>query len=225
MKLELESPVRCLDGPFGELADVIVEPTTRRLTHLVVKPQPDGPVCLVPIELVVHEDGDTVVSLRCSVEDARRFPSVQEFAYLRSGESPANDPDSDVGIENVLALSTYGGYTAFGPQPMDFEAGLSMTYDRIPKGEVEIRRASEVVSSDGKRLGHVDAFLVDADDQITHLVLEHGHLWGRREVAVPIGSVSRIETDSVVLYLTKDEVGALPAEPATSVSDTKRSEP
>ena len=112
----------------------------------------------MPIELVVHEDGrETGVSLRCSVEDARRLPTVQEFAYLRSVNPLANDPDSDVGIENVLALSHYGGYTAFGPQPIDFEAGLSMTYDRIPKGEVEIRRASEVMSSDGKRLGHVDA--------------------------------------------------------------------
>ncbi|MDX6532593.1 MAG: hypothetical protein QOF68_337 [Gaiellales bacterium] len=223
MKLELESPVRCIDGPFGELVDVVIDPIRRRVTHLVVKPQPDGPVCLVPIELVAHEGGsDTGVSLRCTVEDAHRLPAVQEFAYLRLGESPANDPDWDVGIENVLALPYYRGYAGFGPEPIDFEQSLSMTYDRIPKGEVEIRRASDVVSADGERLGHVDAFLVDGDDQITHLVLEHGHLWGRREVAVPIGSVSGVATDSVALRLTKDEVGALPAEVATSVTDTKK---
>jgi hypothetical protein len=31
------------------------------------------------------------------------------------------------------------------------------------------------------------------------------------EVAIPIGAVERVETDSVVLTLSKDEVGALDA--------------
>jgi sporulation protein YlmC with PRC-barrel domain len=193
---------------------VVIEPAKRRVTHLVVEPHRlDGGARLVPIELAGPENGRrAAVLLRCTVEDAGRLPPVQEFAYLRLGESPANDPDWDVGIENILTLPHSRGYAGFGGEPMDFEANLSMTYDRIPKGEVEIRRASEVVSSDGHRVGHVDGFLVDGDDQITHLVLEHGHLWGRREVAVPIGSVSRVVTDSVALRLTKDEVGALPTE-------------
>jgi sporulation protein YlmC with PRC-barrel domain len=199
LKLELENSVRCIDGPFGELADVVIDPTSRRVTHLVVEPhRRDGVARLIPIELVAPESGRGAVSLRCTVEDARRFPHVQEFAYLRLGESPANDPDWDIGIENVLALPYYHAYAELGPQPFEFETSVSMTYDRIPKGDVEIRRASEVKSSDGQRLGHVDGFLIDVDDQITHLVLERGHLWGRREVAIPIGSVSRVVTDSVV---------------------------
>jgi hypothetical protein len=41
-------------------------------------------------------------------------------------------------------------------------------------------------------------------------VLEQGHPWERREVAVPIGAVARVETDTVTLSLRKDEVAALP---------------
>ena len=70
-----------------------------------------------------------------------------------------------------------------------------------------------MTSSDGHDVGHVDGLLVDADEQITHLVLEHGHLWGRREVAIPIGAITKVETDAVTLGLSKDEVGAL--EPTT----------
>lgn len=214
MKLEFESPVRCIDGPFGALADVVIDPIRRRVTHLVLEPHPHGPACLVPIELVVHEDGHgSALSLRCTVEDARRLPRVQEFAYLRLGESPANDPDWDVGIENVLALPYYAyagsGYAQFEQLPVD--PHVSITYDRIPKGEVEIRRASEVTSPDGHRLGHVDGFLVDSDDQITHLILERGHLWGQREVTIPIGAVTRVATDAVEVGLTKADIGALPA--------------
>jgi hypothetical protein len=88
-----------------------------------------------------------------------------------------------------------------------------VTYDRIPKGEVEIRRASAVTSADGHQLGKVDGFLVDDDDAITHFVLERGHLWGRREVTIPIKEVAQVFTDAVTLTLTKDEVGDLPSVP------------
>ena len=86
-----------------------------------------------------------------------------------------------------------------------------MSYDRVPRGEVEVRRASAVISADGHSLGEVDGFLVDADKHITHFVLEHGHLWGRKEVTIPIGPVARVERDAVYVALSKDEVGALPA--------------
>jgi sporulation protein YlmC with PRC-barrel domain len=88
---------------------------------------------------------------------------------------------------------------------------VSVNYDRVPKGEVEVRRASAVISADGHSLGEVDGFVVDADEHITHFVLERGHLWGRKEVTIPIGAVARIESDVVHVALSKDEVGALPA--------------
>lgn len=66
-----------------------------------------------------------------------------------------------------------------------------------------------MISSDGERLGNVDGFMVDADDQITPLVLEHGHLWGRREVTIPIGLVAKVETDKVTLSASREEVGRL----------------
>jgi PRC-barrel domain len=87
------------------------------------------------------------------------------------------------------------------------------------KGEVELRRASEVTSADDHRLGHVDGFLVDAEDQITHLVLGRGHLGGRRDVTIPIDAVTHVETDSVTVRLTKEEVGALPAVPVRRWGD------
>ena len=85
------------------------------------------------------------------------------------------------------------------------------SFDRVPKGEVEVRRASVVISTDGHLLGEVDGFVVGADEHITHFVLERGHLWGRKEVTIPIGAVARVESDAVHVALSKDEVGALPA--------------
>lgn len=217
MRIELGSPVHCTDGPFGEIADVVIDPTKRRLTHLVVDPHHDhGESRLVPIELASPQEGPPpAVSLRCTLEEARRLEPVEEFAYLRLGDAPKEDPGWDIGIESVLAQPYYGYESGFGYEtlPFDPDPHVSMTYDRIPKGEVEIRRASEVTAADGHQLGRVDGFLVDEDDSITHFVLERGHLWGKREVTIPIGAVARVDTDAVTITLTKDEVGELPSVP------------
>ena len=88
---------------------------------------------------------------------------------------------------------------AFAGDAVDIDPHLMLSYDRIPMGEVEIRRASSVTSADGHHLGHVDGFVLDSEQQIAHVVLEHGHLWGRREVIIPASAVDRVETDEVAL--------------------------
>ena len=47
------------------------------------------------------------------------------------------------------------------------------------------------------------------EDRITGLVLEHGHLWGKRMVSIPGAAIDRFEIDELVLALSGDEVGAL----------------
>jgi sporulation protein YlmC with PRC-barrel domain len=207
VRLELGSRVDCTDEEFGELVDVVVDPTTRRLTHLVVEPRSEDWVArLVPIDLAqTRDDASRAVELRLTVEEARRLPPVHDVAFLRLGDLSVDDPVWDVGIQEVRAVPYYTAYD-LEATPLDY----AVMYDRIPKSDVEIRRASSVVSADGHHLGEVDGFVVDRDDQITHLVLERGHLWGRREVTIPIGAVAGLETDAIALSLTRDEVGALP---------------
>jgi sporulation protein YlmC with PRC-barrel domain len=182
------------------------------VTHLAVQPeQGEGGARLVPIELAKGRDDEKhEIELECTLDKAQGFESVQEAAYLRLGESPAEDPDWEVGVEDVLAMPYYNGL-GVGPYPGELASDVTMYYDRVPKGEVEVRRASAVISADGHSLGEVDGFVVDADKHITHFVLERGHLWGRKEVTIPIGAVARVESDAVHVALSKDEVGALPA--------------
>jgi sporulation protein YlmC with PRC-barrel domain len=211
MRLELGKQVQCTDGAFGELADVIVDPTSKRVTHLVVRPHKlDGVNRLAPVELAEAGDGEKgEISLRCTIDAAMQLEPVQEHAYLRLGELPVSDPDWDVGVQEVLAMPYYGG--EFGGYMGEADSQYGVVYDRVPKGEVEIRRTSPVTAADGKYLGEVDGFVVDADDQITHFVLEKGHLWGRREVTIPIGAVQKVETDGVTVNLSAEEVGELPS--------------
>ena len=90
---------------------------------------------------------------------------------------------------------------------------MTTTYDRVPEGTIEVRRASEVLSSDGHKVGHVDGFLVDPTSKITHLVLEHGHLWGHRDITIPINDIQRASSDTVQLGVTRDVIGEYPSVP------------
>jgi sporulation protein YlmC with PRC-barrel domain len=212
VRLEIGNRVRCTDGVYGALADIVIDPLEKRVTHLVVQPeQGEGGPRLVPIRLAKgRDDEQREIALECALDEAQGFESVREAAFLRLGEGPAEDPDWDVGIENVLAMPYYAGLDVV-PDPGELDSRVNMSYDRVPKGMVEVRRASAVISADGHSLGEVDGFLVDADEHITHFVLERGHLWGRKEVTIPIGAVARVESDVVHVGLSKDEVGALPA--------------
>jgi sporulation protein YlmC with PRC-barrel domain len=208
-RLDPGSPVHCADAQFGELADVVIDPTTRCVTHLVVQPhkRPDD-ARIVPIDWATSDGPEHAITLSATVARVDRLDRVHETAYLRLGEFPVADPDWDVGVGDMLGLPYFQSIEA---QPVEADPHVMFGYDRVPKGEVEIRRASAVAAADGPDLGCVDGFVVDEAGHISHVVLERGHLWGRREVAIPIGAVDRVENDLVVLRLTKGEVGALPS--------------
>jgi hypothetical protein len=211
MRLELGTRVSCSDGHLGELGDLVVDPKTNHVTHLVVQPHHQHDEArLVPAVLAQGADEKAAeILLRCTVAEARDYARVEEYASLRPGEFPTDDPGSDMGIQTVLATPYYDA-SGLDLAPVPLGDG-SMIYDRIPKGAVEIRRASAVQSADGHHLGHVEAFLVDSDNAIEHVVLARGHLWGRRDVTIPIAGVAKTATDVLELSLTKDEVGALPS--------------
>jgi uncharacterized membrane protein len=83
----------------------------------------------------------------------------------------------------------------------------------IPWGEVAVHPGDVVHASDG-RVGHLDRLVADEGGQITHLALAKGHLWGKKEMLVPVSMVDHVGTDSTV-YLTvdKETLGALLAIP------------
>lgn len=215
MRIDLDMPISCTDGAFGELADIVIDPLARRLTHLVVVPSEGHEqarlIALAGEPVTAGPDG---IALATTIAQLRESASVQESALLRPGELPAAGEDWDVGIQEMYDISDFGG---IGPgvmgagMTMEYDQHVAVTYHRIPKGSVEIRRASMVLSSDGHYLGHVVGIAIDEDRAITQLVIEHGHLWGKRIVEIPGSGIERFEIDELELTLTGDEVGALPS--------------
>ena len=66
-----------------------------------------------------------------------------------------------------------------------------------------------VHATDGA-IGRVQGLVIEpSDHHVTHVLLDEGHLWGLKRVAIPIGAVASVE-NGVHLKLTKDEVHDLP---------------
>jgi len=82
--------------------------------------------------------------------------------------------------------------------------------DRVPAGEVELRRGEHIHAADGP-IGRVQGLVIDpADHHVTHILLQEGHLWGKHQIAIPIGAVTDVTADGVRLDLTKDAIRDLP---------------
>jgi hypothetical protein len=185
------------------------------ITHVVVEARRHHHLArLVPIGDLSGGSTTTALRLGGTIADFALYPDVGETAFVRLGEwPPLEDRNWEVGLSTVLALPAFGtaGLEGGFYAAMPGSDGAYVTYDRIPVGEVELRRGSPVESADGRTVGHVAGVVLDGDGRISHLVLERGHMWGRRELTIPVAAVTRLTTDDVELQLTADQVAVLPA--------------
>ena len=198
---------RCADGVCGEVSRVVVDPVRQVVTHLVVEPKHrSGLARLVPVNLVEATSPEVV--LRCTLDAFDQLNPAEETQFV-----PGSGGYAAYGPEQVIAWPYYGLNPEAGlPGGVDLGvAGFSptVTYDRVPLGEVEVRRGDRVEATDGS-IGRIHGLVVDPHDhQVTHVLLQEGHLWGRKDVAIPIKAVSRVE-DTIRLNISKQEVQDLP---------------
>jgi len=202
MPFTIGARASCSDGPCGEVRRVIVDPVARELTHVVVEPKHRlGAGRLVPVDLVDADAGAGEIRIRCTLEQFESLDPAEETRFVPgTGGYPAYDP------ANVLSWPYYG---LGGPGSMGLETG-PVTCDTVPLGEVDVRRGDHVHAADGS-IGRVQGLVIDPrSHRVTHVLLQEGHLWGRKQVAIPIGAVTRVD-DGIQLSITKQQVQDLPA--------------
>lgn len=210
MNLDLGSLVRCSDGTERELADLVVDAPAKRVTHLIVEPKGHREGArLVPLTLA--REGADGIALSCTAEALDGFDPVREYAYLPAGQRPEEDDKWGVGVEDVL---TTPSYTPLDPIEPELDPNVNVVYDRVPKGEVELRASSDVYSSDQHHLGSVHGAEVESDGRLRSLTLLRGHLWWKRAISIPATALASLETDLVTLGIEKGGLRGLPSRSA-----------
>ena len=194
----------CTDGVAGEVTRVVVDPVARAVTHLVVEPKGrQGLGRLVPLDLIDGTGGE--IRLRCTLVEFERLDPAEETQFL-----PGTRGYEAYGPEQVVAWPWVSlGGTPGVPGEMVSGTSETVTFDAIPLGEVEVRRGEPVHATDGA-IGHVEGLVINPGNyHVTHVLLQEGHLWGRKEVAIPISAVTGVE-GGIQLSMTKQDVEDLP---------------
>jgi sporulation protein YlmC with PRC-barrel domain len=196
----------CSDGVVGRLSRVIVDPVAQAVTHLVVDPEHErAQGRLVPLDLVDAAAGE--IRLRCTKAEFEDLAPAEETQYI-----PATSGYGGYGPDQIGYMPFYG--LGGGMLVPDIGAGGEtapqiITTDAVPLGEVEICRGQPVRATDGD-IGRVQGLVIDPGSRhVTHVLLQEGHLWGRKEVAIPIGAVASTR-DGIQLKISKQEVQGLP---------------
>ena len=190
MDLHLNAHVECLEGRIGRLENIILNPKTERVTYLVVRGNDlQNTERLVPERLVNEATHDTVF---LSISK-KKFEGMKHF--IQEEYIPSNI---------TLYMAEQAGWNIGTP------AAVFVEHEAVPAGGLAVHKGAKVFATDG-HAGKVDDFLVEKKTgRITHLILLEGHLWGKKDISVPVNLVDRYEDGNIFLKIDKNGVETLP---------------
>jgi hypothetical protein len=208
MQIPLNAQVECADGVCGRSAYVLINPVIDQVTHLVVKEDsPPNTEYIVPVDFVTETIADTI-RLRCSKAELEEMDPFIKTTFIEE-----KVPDRNFGYSGMYGMGSYYYWPYVIPGRT---VQVPVEHLQIPPGELAVRRGTRVEATDGY-VGHVDEFVVNPENgHITHLVMREGHLWGQKDVIIPLSAMSTMgdnREDTVFLTLDKHQIESLPTFP------------
>lgn len=208
MDIPLDVDVFCIEGLCGRSTAVIVNPISREVTHIAIATREMlHTEYLVPVTLIEDSKPDRI-QLRCRRNTLAALDPFHKFKFVRLSDLEESDrPPTELSEVQLSSAWLWPYVTAEGGY------GTYVNVEQIPHDELAVHRSAIVEAIDGK-VGQVDEFIINPEnDHITHLVLREGHLWGQKDIMVPVSAIERVEADVVYLKLDKDAINHLPAIP------------
>ena len=200
------------DGVVGRLIWVVADRRANPwvITHLVVEPaHRTGLGRFVPLDLVASVDpGTGAITLGCTADQFEQLESAEETQYVPGSSAyPLFGPTQFITAPYYTSdVSILGDEVPFTAQTVTADAPLP-TADDVAVHSVTVH------ATDGK-VGHVEGLVIDPrTHQVTHVLLQEGHLWGHKDIAIPMALVRDVNEDDLRLTVTKQDVGDLPPVP------------
>ena len=193
------------DGYRGEVRAAVIDPVAATVTHVAVEPEGrSGLARLVPLGQIDADPDAAPGQLRLRCTEA-------EFMTL----DPAEETLAEFAVGQTVPVQLIPpGWRGTG-EPAAQGGDIPRipereTVDVAPSGEVEEHGGDHVHAADGD-IGRLHGFRLDpASGRVTHVLLGEGHLWGRKEVAIPFDQIAGFD-QGIRLSLTKKQVQDLPA--------------
>ena len=201
MGIPLQAQVECTDGVCGLSVYVLIDPVSDQVVHVVVKETITNMEYIVPVDVISATIADTI-RLSCSKAELEKMPMFIQTEFVQ---------------EKVLDYAGYmGGTSGMGPYfympyvTSEVRVPLSKEHKQIPPGELAIHRGTRIEATDGY-VGKVDEFVVNPENgHISYLVMREGHLWGDKNVIIPVSAMEDNGDDTVFLNINKHQIESLP---------------
>jgi len=199
MNIPINAKVYCQDKLCGFTQAVILNPANDVITHVVVKENHISHAeRLVPVDIIDASLTDTI-HLKLNETTLQNLPPFFDREYKQTTVPHYMQVSNMNLIEPILV-----------PEKRIVEEKLY----HIPMNELAVNRGTLVYSADGHIIGNVDEFLVDQNGgHITHLVLRERHIFGQKDVFIPVAEIESIKESSLRLKLDKEKIEKLPAIP------------
>lgn len=206
MEIPLQAQVECTDGVCGRSEYVLIDPLIDQVTHMVVKEDSSpNTEYIVPVDIISTTIVDTI-RLSCSKAELEKMDPFVKIEFVEKMV-----PVGNIGIGGGM----YGmGASFYMPYVTpEIKVQVPVEHLQIPAGELAMKRGTRVEATDGY-VGKVDEFVVNPENgHIIYLVIREGHLWGQKNVLIPLSAMGVADKETVFLKINKDEVESLPTFP------------
>ena len=208
MNIPLNAQVECTDGvcwhAVGSSVSILINPILDQVTDLVVK-EDESPNTeyIVHLDVVAETTADTI-RLNCTKAELEKMEPFIKTTFIQEKMPTMNFGYMGGGIGTYFYLPYITAKTTMQ---------VPVEREQLPLGELAVRRGTRVEATDGY-VGKVDELVVGQDHgYMTHLVMREGHLWGKKDVIIPLSALGETRDDTVFLKLDKHQVESLPAFP------------
>jgi len=205
MEIPLQAQVECTDGVCGLSVYVLINPLANEVTSLVVRETSTNTEYIVPVDMISATIVDTI-RLSCNKAELEQMKPFVKTDFIEE-----KMPVGNVG----LAGGAYGmgSYYYIPYVTPELTVQVPVEHLQIPPGELAVRRGTRVEAKDGY-VGKVDEFVVNPQTgHITYLVMREGHLWGAKNVIIPLSAMDDTGDDTLFLNMDKRQIESLPTFP------------
>jgi sporulation protein YlmC with PRC-barrel domain len=193
--IPVDAKVQCTDGYAGFVTAVVVDPVKQEVSHVVVKTSKDTDHA-VHLDQVERTEHDTIY-LNCTIDELHQMHEFTETHYVKS-ENPDYSMYQSGSYQSPYVTNVREDYV-----PEEEEC--------VPAGELAVHRGTKVAATDGN-VGVLEEFVIDAKTgKVSHFILRKGHLWGKRDITIPVTAIDYSEGDIVYLKLDKAAIDDLPS--------------
>lgn len=216
MRIDLGTNVMDRSGDkVGTVDRIVVDPETKEIDKFIVgKGFLSSRDIIVDREMITHQSDDGIY-LDLTGDQVDELPEFVEDRYTVVDDRdrmslPYVVPNAGGAGMYLWGATTVGrGYddrgSMFEAAPAD--APVVETRTNLPEQDVVISEGTDVVGSDGEKIGTVDQVVFDRDGRIHGFIVKAGFIF-TRDVRVPIDWVASAGEEKVHLNIASDQAEA-----------------